>query len=183
MALSEYQKEQILSFSGKMSADEIAKKVGVGRATVFRVLKESADREQGRAVSKTVSKVAKTPARVPARDKEDSIKTVSKSVSKIDTVVLSPESIAQVELKRLLSELALYDQALAEQSSEDEKTRSMAEWKLINHDKQMQGHVRIISQWFGMDKGDVLKAIEEIRNDPLAGMTKDQLLALYKVTQ
>lgn len=180
MAISEAKKAEIISFSGKMTAKEIADKVGVDRATVFRVLKKN---KENRAVAKVVAKSSPSPAHTHAHDMEERSRKTVAIQSQNENATLSPTMIAQVELKRLLSELALYDQALAEQSSDDEKIRSMAEWKLINHDKQMQGHVRIISQWFGMDKGDVLKAIEEIRNDPLAGMTKDQLLALYKVTQ
>lgn len=55
--------------------------------------------------------------------------------------------------------------------------------EIVNHEKLVQSALRIVAQWFGMDKGDVLKAIEEIRHDPFSTMSKEELLALYEVTR
>lgn len=91
--------------------------------------------------------------------------------------------VAAIALDHLITEMDIYKQALAEVSSADTKDRATAEWKVVNHEKLVQSHIRTIAQWFGMDKGDVLKAIEDIRNDPFATMTKDELLKLYEATQ
>lgn len=177
MAISEAKKAEIISFSGKMSVREIADKVGVPRSTVARILASNS-----KSVPQTVPKARKIPARAHTHDKEEEVsQSVPLSHSKNET--LSPMMIAEVALTHLMSEIELYNEALAERSSEEEKVRSMAEWKIVNHEKLVQSALRIVAQWFGMDKGDVLKAIEEIRHDPFSTMTKEELLALYEVTR
>lgn len=179
MAISEAKRAEIISFSGKMSVREIADKVGVPRSTVARVLSSGA-----KSSTSPVPKPRRIPARTHTHDDEDVSHSVplSQSVPSVPSS-LSPTMIAEVALSHLLSEIALYDEALAEKSSEDEKVRSMAEWKVVNHEKLVQSALRTLAQWFGMDKGDVLKALEEIRHDPFATMSKEELLALYEVTR
>lgn len=177
--ISEAKKAEIISFSGKMTADEIATKVGVNRATVFRILKKN---KESKTVAKVVAKSSPSPVHTRTRDKEESRKTVAKQ-SQNENATLSPMMIAEVALQHLRTEIDLYNEALTERNSEDEKVRSMAEWKIVNHEKLVQSALRIVAQWFGMDKGDVLKAIEEIRHDPFATMSKEELLALYEVTR
>lgn len=178
MAISEAKKAEIISFSGKMSVREISDKVGVPRSTVARILSSNS-----KSVPIVVPKAKHSPTRARTHDEEVEVSHCPKVSQSVPNETLSPMMIAEVALKHLLSEIDLYNEALAERSSEDEKVRSMAEWKIVNHEKLVQSALRTLAQWFGMDKGDVLKAIEEIRHDPFATMSKEELLALYEVTR
>lgn len=189
--VTEAQREQIIDLSETMSLRQIAEATGVSKSTVAYILKNRGEghvpKKGGR--PKKVQEDGEGRAPAPAPDLTPAVSKVSKvskvnrpTVQDLDGVVLSPTMVATVALDHLISEIELYHEALREKDTVDIQARQTAEWKVINHEKLIQGHLKIISQWFGMDKGDVLKAIEEVRADPLAGMTKEELLALYTAT-
>lgn len=179
MALSEYQKEQIRSYVGSMTYEQIAEKVGTTKRTVIRVL-------QSAKVTKSVTKSDDSPARTPAFIIEPKVTKGDKIGDKMgdeSDLVLSPEALAFTLLNQIKDDLETCRQSEDEKQSEEERVKTAAEWRLVNYKKLLHNNLKLASQWFGMDKGDVLKAIEEIRADPLAGMTKEELLRLYEVTE
>ncbi len=193
--VTEAQREQILALSETMSQRQIAEAMDVPKSTVAYILrgrggprkakkgkgKKAPEDAQGGAVSPAPAPAPATVLPKPDRPTAQlpNIVQVSKGH---EGVYLSPTMVATVALDHLISEIELYHEALREKDTVDIQARQTAEWKVINHEKLIQGHLKIISQWFGMDKGDVLKAIEDVRADPLAGMTKEELLALYTAT-
>lgn len=181
MVVSEAQKAQILSLSETMSTRKIAEKTGVPKSTVAYIIKHASGRPPNPGKrSVQVTEILPAPARttgVPVRD------TAQLRNCPESTETLSPYMVASVALDHLLSEMDLYKRFLEEAKHADPKDAATAEWKVISHEKLVQSHLRTLAQWFGMDKGDVLKTIEEIRHDPFREMSKEELLRLYEATE
>lgn len=186
---TEAERDQVFDLADSMSIRQIAEAVGISKSAVSRILKARGEsRPPGR--RKNVPEAEEASAHAPARVLTPAVSHVSRvsrtsrpAVRDMDGVVLSPSMVASVALDHLISEIDLYNEALQEKESSDPQTKQTAEWKVINHEKLVQGHLKIISSWFGMDKGDVLKAIEAVRQDPLKDMSKDELLRLYEATE
>ena len=177
MAVSEAQKAQVIALGETMSVRQIAERTNVPKSTVAYILKKASGKPKAAPPRKKVQ-----PSEIlPAHTQYDGRPLVQ--LSNRPTEPLSPTMVASIALDHLITEMDIYKRALKEAETAEWKDRGTAEWKVISHEKLVQSHLRTLAQWFGMDKGDVLKAIEDIRNDPFATMTKEELLKLYEATQ
>lgn len=183
MAVSEAQKAQILSLGETMSVRQIAERTSVPKSTVAYILKKASGMPKAAPPRRNVQQPEVIPASAHAHAPAYYEGRPIVQLSNRPTEPLSPSMVASIALDHLITEMDIYKRALKEAEMADFKDKATAEWKVISHEKLVQSHLRTIAQWFGMDKGDVLKAIEDIRNDPFATMSKDELLKLYEVTQ
>lgn len=200
MTVSEAVRQQVIDYSGSMTAVEIAKRLGIGRATVQRIQKANGASpkasKQNDAPQSTASKPEPTHARERRASQSKQASKASKTIVQQTepevylapirdlpgqgrTTPVSPSDVAMTLLQHLNSEIELYERAKRRLVNEDDKQMA---WEVVNHERLVQSNLMMLAKWFGMDKGDLLHAVEEIRNDPLAHMTKDELLALYNAT-
>ena len=156
------QRQQIEEMLGTASYADIAKAVGCSKSVVGKI---KAELDSGGAiVHETVHVSGDLPARARARDKEE-IVHVNTPVY-VDVHVDEPYKIAgkrvlsETMTQHLYSELDLYNDAKGRLSDPQDV---MAHHDVVQHGKLVQSAINSLAKWYGLDRGDMEDAEDEIR--------------------
>ena len=177
MAVSVQKRQQIIDYSGSMTIPEIAKKVGVRIKTVKDVLSNTKLPAKASEESELPAHACESSS-AHAREWSPTHERTHADAYAHASAPMDPSDVAAIMWKHLLYEMELYDDAKSRQSMDPQ-----AKWEVVQHEKLVQSAIVQFAKWFGMDKGEALKGLEQIRRDPFQSMTDEELLRLYEITR